>query len=365
MITILRKTAWVAFVGAAGIGSAEIVARVDDAIRSGAPIMSSPSSTDLTMHDGLGTRGRPYARYQKWRLNSAGFRGQEISLVPRRDCTRVAVMGASETFGYAESPGKEYPLQLEDSLNRSGCYEVMNTAVTGLPLTGQVQLWENWVSRFQPNVVVIYASPAFYLSNDAPHFAELHHDVKATPLESDPFALRLLARLKDRVEYPAFMQRRRLDRKISNAISGQPQGWIFDKVPAERVALFRQHLDSLVTTIKARGAVPVLVTHAMRFGGEVDAQDRVLLRSWRQFTPRATEDVLMRFERETAKVVRELAAERGVPVADVAAQMTGHEKWFADFTHFNDEGAGVIAHCIAETIQNARPAPSVVLSAVP
>lgn len=359
MIKPLRTSAWIGFVAAVFVIVAEVTSRVDDAVRSGAPLLASPSSTDLTIQDSLGTRGRPSARYQKWRLNTAGFRSHEISFTPRPDCVRIAVMGASETFGYAESPGKEFPAQLADSLNRNGCYEVMNTAVTGLPLTGQVQLWENWVSRFQPSVVVIYASPAFYLSNDPPMFASPRRGGTASSviIRSPGFSSRLLAHMKDRIDYPDFIQRRRVMKRIANAINGQPGDWFYQSVPDDRLVLFRQHLDSLLSNVRARGAVPVLVTHAMRFGNRLDSEDRDLLRSWRQFTPRATETVLMRFELETAESVRDLARERAVPLADVAAVMTGQRKWFADFTHFNDEGAGVIAGSIAKAVE-LIPVPS-------
>src|SRR2546423_85230 len=128
VISFLRKAFLLGLVGAVVLAAGETMARLDDAIRSGTPLLASPSYTDLTIQDSLGTRGRPFARYEKWRLNGAGFRNQEVALAPTPNCARVAVMGASETFGYAESPGKEYPAQLADSLNRSGCYEVLNTA---------------------------------------------------------------------------------------------------------------------------------------------------------------------------------------------------------------------------------------------
>jgi hypothetical protein len=261
-------------------------------------------------------------------------------------------MGASETFGYAESPGKEYPAQLADSLNRVGCYEVLNTAVTGLPTTGQIQLWENWVSRFEPRIVVIYASPAFYLSNEAPAFAKLA--LRGAAPISNPFEPRLLARLKARIEYPEFLQRRRVMKKIARSTAGRPDDWLYRSVPDDRLALFEAHLDSLVESVRARGAVPVLVTHAMRFGNSVDERDQDLLRSWRQFSPRATEDVLMRFERKAAGTVRDVARRENVPLVDVDAIMTGHREWFADFTHFTDDGAGIIASRIARAVEQIQ-----------
>jgi hypothetical protein len=361
---LLRRCVSLGLLGVVGVIAAEVMARVDDAVRSGTPMLASPNYSDLTMQDSLGTRGRPFARFEKWKLNGEGFRSQEVALTPRPECVRVAVMGASETFGYAESPGKEYPSQLADSLRRAGCYEVINTAITGLPTTGQIQLWENWVSRFEPRVVVIYASPAFYLSDEPPEF---HTPNRGGPsAQSDPFAPRLVARLKDRLEYPEFIQRRRIMRQIANELHGKPATWLFRDVPDDRIALFRLHLDSLVTSVRARGAVPVLVTHAMRFGDSMNEEDQDLLRSWRRFSPRATEAVLIGFEHRAAGIVREEARERDVALVDVANVMTGHTKWFADFIHFNDTGAGVIAGTIARTVEQIRvPSSSVAWRAQP
>jgi hypothetical protein len=345
----LRKSLWLSLLGVVAVAAAELMARVDDAIRSDTPLLASPSYTDLTIQDSLGTRGRPFAKFEKWKLNGSGFRGREVALTPRPECVRVAVMGASETFGYAESPGKEYPAQLADSLERTGCYEVINAAITGLPTTGQIQLWENWISRFDPNVVVIYTSPAFYLSNDPPEFHGPYRGRSgAAPT---PFTPRIIGRLKDRINYPDFIQRRRVERKIAKAVGGEPASWVYREVPDDRLALYRLHLDSLVTSVRAKGAVPVLVTHAMRFGASMNEEDRDLLRSWRQFSPRATEAVIMDFERRAAGAVREVARNRNVPLVDAASVMTGHTKWFADFIHFNDTGAGIIAGVIARRIE--------------
>jgi hypothetical protein len=236
-----------------------------------------------------------------------------------------------------------------------------------------VLLWQNWVSRFDPHVVVIYASPVFYLANDPPAFpapriesaaAAVTRPISAMtqsagflPHLPAGFSSRLVERLKDRIDFPDFIQRRRVMKKIAYATRGQPDEWFYQSVPAERLALFREHLDSLVTDIRAAGAVPVLVTHAMRFGDKLDPLDHDLLRSWRQFTPRATETVLMRFEVESAAMVRELARDRDLPIADVAALMTGQTRWFADFTHFNDQGAGVAAQSIARAVLSARVTP--------
>lgn len=352
----MRRIGWLALLALVGVVAGEAMARLDDAVRMGTPILASPAHSDLMMHDSMGIRGRPYAHFQKWKLNGEGFRSPEVNKTPRPECVRVAVMGASETFGYYESEGKEFPAQLADSLARSGCHEVINAAIAGMSLPAQIQLWDKWVSQFHPDIVVLYVPPAFYLSDDPPSFPTPTQGGPDSP--SSRFVPRLLDRLKDRIEFPAFIQRRRVTKSIEKSVAGRPDTWFYRDLPADRLALYRSHLDSLISTIRATGAVPVLVTHAMRFGDPPKKEDADLLRSWHKFTPRATADVLLAFEREAASTTRDIARERGLQLVDVAAAMTGHTEWFADFTHFDDNGAGIIAGAIAKTVERI-PVPRV------
>jgi len=173
-------------------------------------------------------------------------------------------------------------IQLADSLTNRGCYEVVNAAVVGMSLFEQIRFWNNWLSQFRPDIAVIYPSPAFYLSTDAPG-----SKVSMGSQTNHPktFALRLLDRLHSRVHYPDFLQRRRIVREIDAMREGKPPQWSYRRVPEDRLNLYRQHLDSLVTDARAAGAEPILITHAIRFGPSVDPADQDLLRSWARFTP--------------------------------------------------------------------------------
>ncbi len=54
----------------------------------------------------------PNAKYEKWEINSLGFRGKEIDLEKKEGQIRIACFGVSETFGVYESKDKEWPSQL-------------------------------------------------------------------------------------------------------------------------------------------------------------------------------------------------------------------------------------------------------------
>src|SRR5579863_4890133 len=112
----LKRVGWCTLVAATFLAAAEVTVRVDQWLRWGTPLLSVPDKSALEIQDSLGTRGRPGGQFQKWHLNRYGFRNADMTFAPQPGCTRIALLGASETFGYYESEGKEFPTQLQDSL---------------------------------------------------------------------------------------------------------------------------------------------------------------------------------------------------------------------------------------------------------
>jgi hypothetical protein len=98
--------------------SLEAACRIEDWVEFRTPIFARErSQADLLIRDPLGMHGRPWGRFQKWSLNSFGMRGPDVAAKKPPRVIRLVAVGASETFGLYESPGHEYPRQLEDTLN--------------------------------------------------------------------------------------------------------------------------------------------------------------------------------------------------------------------------------------------------------
>ena len=136
----------------------------------------------------------------------------------------------------------EYPAQLEAELRRSGCYEVINAAVPGLTVRGLIQLWKGWVSRFRPDIVVVYPTPGFYLANTAPEFPR---PPSGNPPAPPPWwTPRLVERAQDVFEFPEFIQRRRVAQRLAEATRTEP-GWAFSSLPPDRLAQFEADVDAL------------------------------------------------------------------------------------------------------------------------
>jgi hypothetical protein len=336
----------------------EVAARIDDLMREGTPLLAAPDHLrDLTARDSTGTHGRPGGRFQRWTLNQFGFRGPEMAQVPAGGCPRVMVLGASESFGYYERTGYEYPARLAEDLRPYGCFEVVNAALFGLTMANLVQLYVHYGATFHPAVVFVYPSPGFYLADDAPSYPQL----PGTPIALDRrwWRPRVIGRLFDRLSFPRFLQRRRLEGMIASRRAEHGPEWLWSSVPGERVELFGRHLDSLVSAIEASGAKPILATQATRFANPPAPDDEFIMLDWRQFMARPSPQVALDFMRQADSAVTAIGRRHGVPVVDVAGAMSGHTAWFADATHFTEEGsarmAGLLAPVVAEAAGVRRP----------
>jgi len=362
----IRKAAYGAAVLLVALLSAELGARLDDWVHHGVSPLANPTPEfNLQVQDGNGIiRGRPFGQYKRWKLNEFGFRSPPMNQEPTEGQVRVAVLGASETFGLYESVGGEMPVQLARELrSENETPEVFNASITGMTVNSMLPYWEGWLSDFRPRIVVLYASPLFYLRDWA---AEPKPRSPTTPLEKcagelravvpEPaLSSRFLSRLKDIVHLPDFVQHQRTRHEIDKLTQGKPADWHYRSVPAANLARFRADLDELTQAIRASGAEVVVVTHAVRASSPPGPADAAALESMRVHLPKATPEVLVSFNQEAAAAALDLCREKGIPVVDAAATMNGHRELFADLVHFNDGGASVLARLVAERIQPLLP----------
>lgn len=346
----VRRQVWraVPLLAVAFAGGGELAARLDDFARYDVPLLAVPDHVyDLIVFDSGTIRGRPFGRYERIRLNAAGFRGPPIARRPPAGCIRVTVLGASESIVGGEQAGTEYPAFMQRELARSGCYEVQNAAVSGLPLPRITRLWTDWAACWPARVVVVYPSPAFYLLPDPPDYPRR----SLRPIPKPPWwKPRLLQRMSTVSLWPDRLAAWRLRRHIQQKVARHGRGWEYDRIPPDRLALYERHLDSLVVAIQATGAEPVLVTHANRFPTPPGAEDEPLLLAW-QRDSRATAKVILEFERAANRAMVAVAKRRGAMVVDAAARLGGRREWFTDFAHLTTTGRAVLGALVADSVR--------------
>jgi hypothetical protein len=349
------RTSAVAFL--AVIAGLEIGARADDWVRFGTPWLApAVRLEELLVRDSLGMHARSGGWYRHFRINAMGFRGPE----PRRLAAGerpVVVSGASETFGLMESPGMEWPAQLQARLDAQCGVErpdVLNAAFAGMSLPTVTQDIGRRVAPLRPAFVVYYPTPTQFLESAVP--------VAATPLPRgetpgtlSPLRLRFLPRLRDQLpEAMPELVRRQLRRSvIETARAGQPADWVFRDVPTDRMDAFGQALRRFVGVAKGAGARLLLVQHA-NFVGNVTtatAEDSLYMLQWQRFYPRAEADVIVEFDRRAADVVRQVATDSSVLLIDVRDELQQQRRAaFRDVSHFSDTGAKILASAVADSL---------------
>ncbi|HUQ84637.1 MAG TPA: hypothetical protein VM076_26025 [Gemmatimonadaceae bacterium] len=359
----------------------EATCRIEDLVRYGTPVLSPYSSqTDLILQDSVGARGRPHARFQKWVLNNVGTRGPDVSGRKSPRVLRVVTAGASETFGLYESPAREYPRQLQDSLSARlsvmSCSgqpvytgaEVINAALPGMSLPTVLADLRHRVAGLTPDVVVYYPTPSQYLDEATPGSVPTRPRA-ADALASRVFYPRAVARLRSQAKamLPDMAQTWLRQRDVAGVIRAHPAGWRFATTPNDRAELYDRDLRRLVGAVRATGAVPVLATNSNAFLG-TQPGSRDLLFAWERSSPRATGPVILAFDSLGRQLVRTVARDSSVALADVEAHVQG-PSMFADYLHFTDKGAaivaGVMARAITEQVSRTRCPGSVTASSAP
>ncbi len=337
----------------------ELCARIDDSLTWGAPFWGHYSYALLSTTDVLGPHSRFGASFENWCINSYGFRGPEITMEKPAGVVRVLVIGASETFGLYESPGKGFPAQMQHMLDvaRPGRYQVLNAALVGMTLPRFIHYFHVWLWRFDPDIVVYYPTPASYLHREAP---ERKTVTRTGPPKKLPETIRLVRKTKTVLQrfIPASIMKWLRQRRIAWVLAGHERryksGWMWQHAPAERVGLFKEHLTALIKEVRASGARFVLATHANRFPADRKAwseTDEMMMAGWRRFVPRATGKCLLDMEHETNRVVVELGERLGVPVVDVATAVPSKPE---NFAHFTDRGAEIVAKALTTEILMLR-----------
>lgn len=258
---------------------------------------------------------RPKAGYGVF--NSRGFRGPEVG--PRNHKVRIATVGDSNTLGWAEADGANWPADLERLISRSGLdVEVINAGVWGYSSHQGVPRTREAL-ELDPEIVLIS-----FGSNDA-------HSVDRSDAE---FSDRSLG--SRRLEL--LIKRLRMAQLITAVLDRmEPRG----DGPKQRVSLpdYRRNLETMIDEVRAAGAEPVLLTRP--FSGPVlDAT------GWKS---RGHD-----YNHATVRV----AEERAVLLIDIYSFFKELDMLFADESHFTDQGhefaAGVILEHLRPSLARLR-----------
>ncbi|MDB6083977.1 MAG: hypothetical protein JWN43_1858, partial [Gammaproteobacteria bacterium] len=335
-LTPRRAVTWLGLVVVFG-ATLELAARVDDWITYGAAVFGSYDMDGLFRPTPRGYRGVPHASYAKWGLDALGFRGPELR--PAAGQIRVVAYGASETFGIYEDPGLEFPRVLERDLNSRTApdrFEVVNAGMPGMRVGSGITYLSDIGQEVHPQVVVIYPTPTHYIGVTHPYCGRpLVVPVRAAI--SLPH-LRMVDKLKDRLKEALPPAELTLMRQFGIALAARGER-VIDRVETQSLAALETDLHCAVKAARDIGAIPILVTHANRFGPGPRADDDYWLTGWRLQYPQMRQSGLLDLETSANARIRAVASQERVKLVDAAAVLSGIPDNFADHAHFTNTGA--------------------------
>jgi hypothetical protein len=222
------------------------------------------------------------------------------------------------------------------------------------------------------NVVFIYAPTHFYLTDidesAAPGALDDNSRSEAATSTAmgggrPPLGARLLGmvqgtrlfeRLRTSAELPGFVQRMKWQHRLDATLRAHGPDWQFNGVPARRLDALGADLRYLVNRIRGNGAVPVLITHAIRAANPPRPEDFNDLLNMRLYVPRPSATVLAAFDYQAAERTRQVAAAEHVQVIDAAAAFSGRRELFIDLVHYSPQGESQFAELIKRDMSRPR-----------
>lgn len=286
--------------------------------------------------------------------NSLGFRGPEPPADFARRMTIVAV-GGSTTECFYLGDGKTWPERLAVRLRDEvpGIW-IDNAGLDGHSSFGHLLLTRQALVPLRPKVT-LYLLGLNDMFTDAPR-------------DLDRVAIDPTAALADRSELVATLlnlDRWRKTRAIEDLGSMPKPVALRDRaryvMPAAaaarlwqgqepRLAGFRRRLEELVALNRGHQIEPVLVTQPTLLGG-VDARTgldtgAMEVEVWEHTSGAFAWRLLERYN----DVTRQVGAERGVLVVDLARQLPKDSTFFYDFFHFTNAGADRVAAIVHDRL---------------
>jgi lysophospholipase L1-like esterase len=301
----------------------------------------------------------PNARYEKWEINSFGFRGREINLEKREDQIRIVCLGASESFGLYESKNKEWPSQLGEMLKDPfPRVEVINASVIGLNFDKRKDYVEKYVLPLKPDILILLNQRFVLFVKDTIRGLERREGVnqgKGRGAENPIKVLlsrgKSLSKLDQAIgrclptSLSTAIRMWRLREKIRrkekrHCINQTPM----DEVPENIVLEYEKDLRLFIRYLDENHILPVLSTYpALITPFNKDIHKNLLLATRHVYCIELSEIGLLDASKKLNDVVRRVAEEYRLPFVDNDRLIPKTLEYFGDNFHYTNKGAEFIA----------------------
>ena len=259
-------------------------------------------------------------------------------------------MSASYAEDIYVEPENTFPNLLADEGCPGRCLQVLNASKASKRIADNIADLKQLAAVWQPDIVLLYQMSleindlsakyaGDYSSGDSPGLARhgIAPDWPGQMLESTAIYKLVRGQVTPRIS---------LDRRMA------------DELGPEADKDFEDRLIQVLDESASIGARLVLCTfatsHDERDRGHLPTAVQQFLVTYNLYlSPDGWLTMTERFN----EIIRRLARDRHVPLADVSARVTGHAEYFRDFVHFNKQGHRAVAEVIggALTTMTAMP----------
>jgi lysophospholipase L1-like esterase len=271
------------------------------------------------------------------RTNSLGLRNAEIDPKRQPHSLRLAVVGASTVMGaYAADNDKTLPALLEAMLRQAKpdrAVEVINAGIAGYTLDDERAMLEKLVWSLNPDRVIVY--PGF---NDFSDYCRS---------ESKPPARFVLQGLPE-LTLPNWLLTVELISKNTVFLRNKPSTSVNTKNPRSLdLTPYRRRLERLFNSARRLGMPLAIATNARAYRPEQPIGEQERLSESARYVLSCFDVAGLHTLYDLHNgLIRDVAHKNGVPVVPLDERIPGGSKYFADASHFNDEGEQLAARTI-------------------
>ena len=356
----------------------EISARIDDKMTYNAPFWGKYNYSVLIADDQKGIRHNVRnARFEKWKINSLGFRGREIEPIKSGKSIRIVCFGASETFGLFEDPGKEWPAQLAKMLEMNfPDVEVVNASVVGLNSQKRKDYLRKYVLWLKPDVMIIYqgffdyAAGLDLLREKEKKGAGDAGREKGRIIEKISSSIRIIPKIKETLKrcIPEKISGKikvwRIKRQISEIERGRlGDGKARDGVPEGNILRFEKDFEDLILYLKRKDIVPILSTYPTLVTDSNKDKYKLISMDHRRFFIQLSEQGLIDATRKLNEAIARVAEKESCLFVDNNGLIIKTDEYFGDYVHYTNRGAGIIAKNFYTLINHSGLLEKIVLKA--
>ena len=282
-------------------------------------------------------------------INSLGFRGPETTIPKPRGTIRLAFLGASTTY-CAEVSGNHavWAHVVTESLSSRYpeiAFDYVNGGVSGYTTRESLRNLEYRIAQLDPDVIVIYHGTND-LSSDTRRLAEEQGLSNQRPDATSTLAEWSTLWFLLEKNWTVYQRQ-------ANARGGNNR---LEFEPSKLSTPFRKRLAALVARAKEAAPAVALVTFSHRVRHEQSDEEKLHASSTSlYYMPYMSVEGLLKGFDEYNRVIRHVAAEQSVILAEAEKSIPGTGEHFVDSAHLTDKGARRMADLVVEALTAADP----------